>query len=73
MQPPLHPNCHHQNLFSKLNLEVEYPPLYERLVWDYKNADSQSLKKAIKMFNWEKLFKQLLMVFTINLNISMKQ
>ena len=32
-------------------------PLYERLVWDYKNSDSQSINKAIEMFNWEKLFQ----------------
>ena len=32
-------------------------PLHEQLVWDYKNADSQSINKAIEMFNWEKLFQ----------------
>ena len=53
----LHPNCHHQIVFSKLNLKIKYPPLYKRLVWDYKNADSQSINKAIEMFNWEKLFQ----------------
>ena len=53
----MHPNCHHQIVFSKLNLKIKYPPLYERLVWDYKNADSQSINKAIEMFNWEKLFQ----------------
>ena len=37
--------------------QIEYPQLYERLVWDYKNADSQSINKAIEMFNWEKLFQ----------------
>ena len=57
MHTLLHPNCHHQIVFSKLNLKIEYPPLYERLVWDYKNADSQSINKAIEMFNWEKLFQ----------------
>ena len=44
-------------LFSKLNLKIEYAPLYQRLVWDYKSADSQSINKAIEMFNWEKLFQ----------------
>ena len=28
-------------LISKLNLNVEYPPIYKRLVWDYKNVDSE--------------------------------
>ena len=51
---PLHPNRHHQIVFSKLNVKIEYPPLYERLGWDYKYADSQSINKAIEMFNWEK-------------------
>ena len=37
--------------------QIEYPQLYERLVWDYKNADSQSINKAIEIFNWEKLFQ----------------
>ena len=55
--PSLHPNCHRQIAFSKLSLKIEYPPLYERLLWDYKNADSQSITKAIEMFNWEKLFQ----------------
>ena len=32
----LNPNCHHQIVYAKLNLKIEYPPLYERLVWDYK-------------------------------------
>ena len=45
MHPLLHPNCHHQIVFSKLNLKIECPPLYERLVWDYKNAESKSIKK----------------------------
>ena len=45
--PLLHPNHHHQIVFSKPNLKIENPPLYERLLWDYKSADSQS---------WEKLF-----------------
>ena len=28
----LHPNCHHQIVYAKLNSKIEYPPLYERLV-----------------------------------------
>ena len=34
VHPSLHPKCHHQIVFAKLNLKVEYPPLYERLIWD---------------------------------------
>ena len=28
--PFLHPNCHHQIIFAKLNLHIVYPPPYER-------------------------------------------
>ena len=56
VRPSFHPNCHQQIVYSKLNLKIEYPPLYKRLVWDYKNEDSQSINKAIEMFNWAKLF-----------------
>ena len=52
----LHPNCHDQIVFSKLNIRIEYPPLYKWSVWDYQNTDSQSLNKTIEMFNCEKLF-----------------
>ena len=57
MHPSLHPNFHHQIVISKLNLKIACPPFSERLVWDNKNADSQSINKAIEMFNWEKLFQ----------------
>ena len=44
-------------LHSKLNLKIEYPSLYKQLVRDYKNADTQSINKAIEIFNWEKVFQ----------------
>ena len=31
----LHPNCHHQIVFSNFNLKIHYPPPYERLIWKY--------------------------------------
>ena len=57
MHPSLHPNCHQKIVFSKLKLKCEYSPYYDRLVRDYKNADSQSINEAIEIFNWEKLFQ----------------
>ena len=32
----LNSKCHHQITLCKLNLNIEYPAPYERLVWDYK-------------------------------------
>ena len=52
VHPSLHPKCHHQIVFTKLNLKVEYPPLYERFIWDYKNADIPSINRAIDIFDW---------------------
>ena len=54
--PPLHPNCHHQITFCKLKLKVEYPPLYECLVWNFKKSNSDVIKKAIELVNWNFLF-----------------
>ena len=45
------------DLTSKLNLKVEYPPLYERLVSVGLQKCRFTFNKAIKMFNWEKLFQ----------------
>ena len=47
VHPSLHPNCHHQITFSRYNLNVEYPPPYEKLVWDYKKANTESIKQAV--------------------------
>ena len=52
----LHPNCHHQIVFLKINLKIRYPPPYERIVWDYKKANIESINLAIARFNWENLF-----------------
>ena len=52
----LHPNCHHQIVHSNFNLNIYYPPPYQRLVWDYKKANSTTIKKALDSVNWERLF-----------------
>ena len=44
MHPSLHANCHHHIT-------------YEQLVWNYKNANSQVVNKAIEDFNWEEPFQ----------------
>ena len=36
----LHPNCKHQIVHSSFNLYIYYLPPYQRLIWDYKKADS---------------------------------
>lgn len=34
----LHPNCHHQVLFQKFNLQIYHSPPYLREIWHYKHA-----------------------------------
>ena len=55
--PSLQKNCHHQISFCKLNLKIEYPPPYERLVRDYKKTYTNSIRTALKKVNWEFLFQ----------------
>ena len=44
IKPSLHENYHHQITYAKFNLQIIYPPPYQRLAWDYKNANAKSFK-----------------------------
>ena len=55
----LHSNCHHQIIYAKSNLKVFYPPPYERTVWHFFQANSDHIKKAINLFDWEFLLNNL--------------
>ena len=48
--------CHHEIVFAKLNLKVEYPPPYERTFWDYSRADKSSINQGINAIDWEERF-----------------
>ena len=48
---PLHPNCHHQIVYCKLDLKIVYLPPYQRQVWDFKRANIDSVRKAIKIIH----------------------
>ena len=54
--PFLHPNCHHQIVYCKLELKIVYPPPYQRRVWDFKRANIDSIRKAVKMVDWHFMF-----------------
>ena len=49
IHPSLHLNCHYQIVYCKLDLEIVYPPPYQRRAWDFKRANIDSIRKAIKM------------------------
>ena len=56
VHPSLHTKCHHHIIFAKLSLNKEYLPLYECLIWDYKNADITSIYRAVDIFDWGNSF-----------------
>ena len=59
VHPSLHPNCHHQIIFAKLNLDIVYPPPYEREIWHYQKANIDLIKCAINLFDWEEAFSNI--------------
>ena len=53
--PSLHQNCHHQIIFCKLNLKIEYQP-YAREFWDYGKAQTDLINLSIDHFDWVNIF-----------------
>ena len=43
-------------IHAKFKLQIIYPPPYQRLIWDYKNANTSSIQKALNMIDWNILF-----------------
>ena len=56
VHPSLHPNCIHQIVFAKFNLNISYLPPYSREVWHYREANTGLVRRAISNFNWWKSF-----------------
>ena len=54
--PSLHPNCHHQIIFAKINFEIFFPPIYDRQIWHYNNADINGIRASINNVNWDSVF-----------------
>ena len=52
----LHEKCHHQVIYSKLNLQIEYPPPYVRKIWDCSRSETDSINRSIEVFDWFYLF-----------------
>ena len=43
----LHPKCHHQIIYLKLNLKIEYPPPYICKIWNYWDRFNQSHNRKL--------------------------
>ena len=57
------------------NLNIAYPPPYQRLLWNCKKADVSKIKKTLKLVNWDRLLdnkdvdSQVLILNDVILNI----
>ena len=47
----LHVNCHHQIIYAKFNLKIQYPSPYEREVWHFQEADINLIRKVMDQFD----------------------
>ena len=56
VHPSLHPNSHHQIIFAKFNQEIYYPPPYFCDVWHYQDANTDFIRRATDIFDWDKAF-----------------
>ena len=49
----LHPHSYHQIILAKFDLKVFYPPPYERTMWNFSQGNSDRIKGAVDLFDWE--------------------
>ena len=47
----------HNITYGTLDFNVTLPPPYYREIWGYKNADTESIQKAISNFDWSKALR----------------
>ena len=58
VHPSLNPNCHHQIIYAKFNLKIQYPATFKREIWHYDQANVDHIRKAVDLFPWEKNIKK---------------
>ena len=59
VHPSLHPNCHHQIVYTKYDLKIHFPPPYEREIWHYGQGNTELIRRAVHEFNWQRAFSNL--------------
>ena len=50
------PKMSPSKIFAKFNLEVYYPPPYERTIFHYSQAIVDHIQQVINLFDWENAF-----------------
>ena len=56
VHPTLHSKCHHQIIYSKLDLKIGYPSPYTRKIWDYNRSETELINRSIETFDRSNLF-----------------
>ena len=46
IEQSIHENCHHNITHGTLDFNTPLPPPYYREIWDYKNAETKSIKST---------------------------
>ena len=54
VNPVLYTNSHHQIIYAKFNLEIL--PTYFRDVWHYQDVNTDLIRRATDMFDWDRAF-----------------
>ena len=52
----IYEKCHRNITYDTLDFNVPLPPPYYREIWDFKNANTESIQKTISNFDWSKAF-----------------
>ena len=63
----LHPNCHHQIVFAKVNQKIYYSTHYERESWHYEKANAGLVRRSIDQFPWDIRFAHIDVNLTVYL------
>ena len=61
------PNCHHQIIHCKINLQVEYPTPYQRHVWNYAKGKKDNILCVFQNVDWYRLFANKTVYRQVNL------
>ena len=57
IEQSIYEKCHRNITYGTLDFYVPLSSLYYREIWYYKNADTESIQKAISNFDWPKAFR----------------
>ena len=59
VHPSLHPNCHHQIVYSKFNLKINFPSPCEQEICHSGQGNTELIRRAVHEFNWQRAFSNL--------------